>query len=59
MDPAPLEVGLDAFPFHIHWDVFGFVAALLIFSGAVHAEIRPEFDDGGLYFQTASGIAMA
>lgn len=35
------------------------LAALLIFSGAVHAEIRPEFDDGGLYFQTASGIAPA
>ena len=31
MTPAPLEVGLDAFPFHIHWDVLGFVGALLIF----------------------------
>jgi putative membrane protein len=31
MDPAPLEVGLEAFPFHVHWDVVGFVAALLIF----------------------------
>lgn len=31
MTPAPPEVGLDAFPFHIHWDVLGVVAALVIF----------------------------
>lgn len=31
MNPPALEVGLDAFPFHVHWDVLGFVAALLVF----------------------------
>jgi putative membrane protein len=29
--PAPPEVGLDAFPFHIHWDIVGIVFALVVF----------------------------
>jgi putative membrane protein len=31
MTTPPLEVGLEAFPFHMHWDVVGFATALVIF----------------------------
>jgi putative membrane protein len=30
MPSAPPTVGLEAFPFHIHWDVVGLIAALLV-----------------------------